>query len=441
MTDNGSSMVIDPVVDEDWEEWDGKSPFWHHCVAGSLAGVTEHTLVYPLDTVRTHIQVCASCKFNPAAAAAASSSSGGASSAVATHSAKSALHHGIRTPGATMTRWATAGTSAAGGAASTGAASSSALPQGMWQTMRYLMSEPVALSATTTAATTTTTTTTTRTAAAAATTAAKNPTAGIFRLWRGVQTMVIGCIPAHALYFSSYEAVKAYWKNQRPNQELVWYGGMMAGAVATVSHDMIMAPLDTVKQRLQLGHYHGSVNVALRQMINKEGVIALYRSFPITLFANVPYGMIMVATNEALKQQWTTTTTSPPTLTTTLLASSMAGFVASACTTPLDRIKTSLQTQQLTPACWPTPPKECPQQARMSLQRTVAVGGGKSSAVTQPLVRNGYEAMTRILQQEGAIGLWRGMIPRVLSHTPAVAISWTTYETAKSILYSVTAGS
>jgi predicted protein tyrosine phosphatase len=29
------------AVNEDWEEWDGRSPFWIHCVAGSLAGVTE----------------------------------------------------------------------------------------------------------------------------------------------------------------------------------------------------------------------------------------------------------------------------------------------------------------------------------------------------------------------------------------------------------------
>jgi len=44
------------VLDEDWEEWDGRSPFWAHCVAGSLAGVAEHAAIYPLDTVRTHIQ-------------------------------------------------------------------------------------------------------------------------------------------------------------------------------------------------------------------------------------------------------------------------------------------------------------------------------------------------------------------------------------------------
>ena len=49
------------TADADWEEWDGNSPFWIHCVAGSFAGVVEHVMVYPLDTVRTHIQVCASC--------------------------------------------------------------------------------------------------------------------------------------------------------------------------------------------------------------------------------------------------------------------------------------------------------------------------------------------------------------------------------------------
>jgi len=30
--------------DADWGEWDGQSPFWIHCVTGSLAGVTEVTV-------------------------------------------------------------------------------------------------------------------------------------------------------------------------------------------------------------------------------------------------------------------------------------------------------------------------------------------------------------------------------------------------------------
>eukprot|EP00913_Durusdinium_trenchii_P007361 g6920.t1 len=41
---------------EQWEEWDASSPLWKHAVAGSCAGVMEHIGMYPLDTVKTHMQ-------------------------------------------------------------------------------------------------------------------------------------------------------------------------------------------------------------------------------------------------------------------------------------------------------------------------------------------------------------------------------------------------
>ena len=51
-----SSSSSPPPEDLEWEEWDSTtSPlsFFHHCLAGSFAGVVEHTLLYPLDTVKT----------------------------------------------------------------------------------------------------------------------------------------------------------------------------------------------------------------------------------------------------------------------------------------------------------------------------------------------------------------------------------------------------
>ena len=51
-----SSSPPPPPEDLEWEEWDSTtSPlsFFHHCLAGSFAGVVEHTLLYPLDTVKT----------------------------------------------------------------------------------------------------------------------------------------------------------------------------------------------------------------------------------------------------------------------------------------------------------------------------------------------------------------------------------------------------
>ena len=353
--------------DEEWEEWDGKSPFWIHCVAGSFAGVAEHTLVYPLDTVRTHIQVCAACHINPASGTAQKSA-------------------------------------ALGGSVLQRASTSSVSQLGMWQTMRHLMSQPVMT-----------------TAAVGAAQLDAPQVLGFTRLWRGVQTILIGCIPAHALYFSSYEIVKNATLDADGN--VTTAGSALAGAAAVLSHDIILAPLDTVKQRLQLGHYRGLAH-AMQMMIQSEGWVSLFRSFPITLASNIPYGMVMVGTNEFLKQRWTAEG-EPLTMSVTLGASAVAGLTASATTTPLDRIKTYLQTQQLSPACavsTASVPENCPL---------------KSTTGRAVVVANWQQAATRIYQREGMIGFFRGLTPRILSHTPAVAISWTTYEWAKKYLQSL----
>jgi solute carrier family 25 iron transporter 28/37 len=281
---------------------------------------------------------------------------------------------------------------------------------GMWQTMRQLMSQPLALEGT---------------AAASSSLTAPPRVVGATRLWRGVHTILIGCIPAHALYFSTYEMVKAATLDSKG--QVTTYGSALAGGVAVVSHDVILGPLDTVKQRLQLGHYRG-LSHALSTMIANEGFVSLFRSFPVTLATNIPYGMVMVGINEFCKKQWTADG-EPLTLGVTLASSSLAGLTASALTTPLDRIKTYLQTQQLTPACSLTtsaiPPDHCP------------LTKGKGNAAKGPIVADWRQAALRIYRTEGAHGFFRGMTPRILAHTPAVAISWTTYETAKQYLSTI----
>jgi solute carrier family 25 (mitochondrial iron transporter), member 28/37 len=74
-----------------------------------------------------------------------------------------------------------------------------------------------------------------------------------------------------------------------------------AGACATVFHDSIMTPMDVIKQRLQLGYYKGIAHCA-SSIMRTEGVRGFYLSFPITLFMNIPYGCVMVASNESIKR-------------------------------------------------------------------------------------------------------------------------------------------
>ena len=293
----------------------------------------------------------------------------------------------------------------------------------MWTTIRHIVSQPSTATIMEANATTTTTTTTTPLSAFL------SGSGGYARLFRGVQTVLVGCIPAHALYFSFYEAVKHSWNTSSGTSSSSFsnsVGMAVAGAAAVLGHDVVMTPLDTIKQRLQLGHYNNGMGQAAREMILREGgILALYRSFPVTLLTNVPYGAIMVSTNEWAKQQLLQQQQQPqsqphPSVGVCLMASSFAGMVASFLTTPLDRIKTVLQIQELQPVC-------LQQKGKNTKLLCTAIPSN-----TKPLDWN--QAWTKIVREEGYWGLWRGCVPRMLSHTPAVAISWTTYEYCKQWL-------
>jgi len=430
--DNGSAAARNVVErdleddddDDDWEEWDGTSPYWAHCAAGSLAGVMEHAAVYPLDTVRTNIQVaCAACaQINKNNNSGVGRTSSTTSKYLSPKDA--ALFRG--SGGGVLPQQ-----------------QPQATPAGMWQTIRHLVNEPAALAAANHADA--------AVGAVGGSSSAGKKYAGLLqqaeqspanvfrgytRLFRGIQTVLVGCVPAHALYFSSYEFVKAKTSDAitgRPS----WWGSSLAGAAAVTCHDVVMTPLDTVKQRMQLGHYSSTdLSSTIRTIARSEGWTALYRSFPVTLASNVPYGMIMVATHETMKSALTERRRqqyqqpdgryedhynySFPSWQTVLISSSVAGFAASALTTPLDRIKTTLQTQALLPVCY--------------LANNGGSGAGKAAAAaTCKLVAHDSwkDAALWIWKNEGAAGFFRGLAPRVLSHTPAAAISWTTYETAK----------
>lgn len=389
------------VDDLEWEEWDGSSPFLHHCVAGSIAGVAEHVLLYPMDTIKTHMQsYCADCPRQ---------------------------RGGIGTPNPmTLTKSLSPGTMQS---------LPSSANAGMIRTTFQLLYPSTPTSFHTTGA---------KPAMAPSLQGTATPETTfvspkrLLRLFRGVQTMFVGCVPAHALYFSSYELVKSYClatSGPEGTTELTPLGASAAGATATICHDAIMTPLDTVKQRLQLGHYKG-LGHAVSRIYASEGMSAFYRSFPVTLATNVPYGAIMVSVNEGMKSFLLSRRYGRDEMlaagggqrfdiSVSLISGSVAGFVAGAVTTPLDRVKTRLQTQRL--GSVPTMRTRCETGvADCALARMPSPGVKQFNGIG--------DAVTNIIKLEGIGGLWRGWAPRVMSHTPAVAICWTTYEGVKNWL-------
>ena len=199
--------------------------------------------------------------------------------------------------------------------------------------------------------------------------------------------------------------------------------------------------MDTVKQRLQLGYYRGVAH-AVTSMVRREGVGALFRSYPTTLAMNLPYGCVMVAANESLKK-----VLSPDgnfSLVTSVLAGSGAGATAAAFTTPLDNVKTRLQTQELramyeTAPAKPSPAAPAADKPTLGNVRNSKYIGCASMhtkppeppCMATPKYSGGLDAAKNILRSEGVPGFFRGLLPRVITHAPAVAISWTTYESVK----------
>eukprot|EP00638_Chattonella_subsalsa_P004148 CAMPEP_0117742456 /NCGR_PEP_ID=MMETSP0947-20121206/5559_1 /TAXON_ID=44440 /ORGANISM="Chattonella subsalsa, Strain CCMP2191" /LENGTH=254 /DNA_ID=CAMNT_0005558987 /DNA_START=389 /DNA_END=1153 /DNA_ORIENTATION=- len=253
--------------------------------------------------------------------------------------------------------------------------------------------------------------------------------------------MVIGCVPAHAAYFSIIEICKEKFGVNQPGHHP--FAAASTGAIATVFHDLIMTPMDMIKQRLQLGYYKG-ISDCVRTVYITEGPQAFFLSLPITLAMNIPYGCIMVASNESLKRFLRPN--GDYELQTHMVAGTGAGAIASACTTPLDVLKTRLQTQRFTSQA-ATPPTDFKSvavggptmQVRPAFTLPLAqLGEVRKGDVTRPRASLKYQGLADAARQvyrvEGWRGFFRGFWPRLMVQAPSVAISWTTYEEIKKIL-------
>lgn len=292
---------------ENWEDWDSTIPFWKHAVAGSCAGVAEHVFVFPLDTLKTHMQV-------------------------------------LR-PG---NRQVTLGTAA-----------------------RDIFRRQ-----------------------------------GFSGFMSGVSAVAGGCIPAHAAMFTCFEYSKKCLLDESQHQPVK---AAICGACATFCHDAILTPMDVVKQRMQLG-CSPNISDCICQVAKQEGMFTFFRSMPTTIAMTLPFGSVLVATNESTKLFFDVDNRSGyMRMPLYFLCAGIGGAFASLVTQPFDVIKTRLQTQ------------DC-------LMR------GSKTCTVLCSEHPGFAATVRTVAGEGPLAFFRGVLPRMLSTIPSAAVCWGTYETVKLFL-------
>ncbi|KAK6952677.1 hypothetical protein Daesc_004968 [Daldinia eschscholtzii] len=288
--------VVEPVEDYDYESLPPNFSLAQNMVAGAFAGIAEHTVMYPIDAIKTRMQI-----LSPSGA--------------------------------------------------------NAVYKGMIQsTMRIASGE------------------------------------GVLKLWRGMSSVVVGAGPAHAVYFATYEAVKHVM------------GGNRAGVhhPLAAASDALMNPFDVIKQRMQIQNsskMYRSMTDCARYVYRTEGLSAFYVSYPTTLSMTVPFTALQFLAYESISTAMNPSKKYDPF--THCMAGAVAGGFAAALTTPMDVIKTMLQTR---------------------------------GTATDPELRsvNGFMAGCRLMyQREGMRGFFKGVRPRVVTTMPSTAICWSAYEASK----------
>ncbi|XP_039285781.1 mitoferrin-1 [Nilaparvata lugens] len=220
---------------------------------------------------------------------------------------------------------------------------------------------------------------------------------GLRAPYRGVGIMLIGCGPAHGSYFWTYEFLKTHAMKRSDGQFV--YG--ICGAVATLVHDSIMVPCDTIKQRRQMQNSRYRSNWhCITSMLREEGVRAFYRSYTTQMTMNVPYQAIQFTVYELCSAALVTAYNSNEySLISHVGSGALAGGVAGFVTTPLDVCKTLLNTQH---------------------HKDRVIG-----------LRNSVKTVYRIA---GPRGFFQGATARTTYMMASAAICWGTYESMKYLL-------
>ncbi|OTA95969.1 hypothetical protein M434DRAFT_160280 [Hypoxylon sp. CO27-5] len=297
--------IVEPVEDYDYESLPPNFSLTQNMAAGAFAGIAEHTVMYPIDAIKTRMQI-----INPSA---------------------NGVYKGM-----------------------------------IESTMRIATGE------------------------------------GVLKLWRGMSSVVVGAGPAHAVYFATYEAVKHLMGGNRAGVHHP-LAAATSGACATIASDALMNPFDVIKQRMQIQNsskMYRSMTDCARYVYKTEGISAFYVSYPTTLSMTVPFTALQFLAYESISTAMNPTKKYDPF--THCMAGAVAGGFAAALTTPMDVIKTMLQTR---------------------------------GTATDPELRsvNGFVAGCRLMyRREGLRGFFKGVRPRVVTTMPSTAICWSAYEASKA---------
>ncbi|KAF9151309.1 hypothetical protein BG015_006831 [Linnemannia schmuckeri] len=244
-------------------------------------------------------------------------------------------------------------------------------------------------------------------------------------LYSGLAPAMTGSLPGTTLYFGTYEYTKRTLTAAGCPDTLAHLAG---GSIGDFFASFIYVPSEVLKTRMQLqGRYNNPSFIsgynykntwhALQMIVKYDGVAALYQGYRATLMRDVPFSALQFAFYEKFKveaRKWEARPDGQMSLHIETACGAVAGGLAGFLTTPLDVMKTLLQTQVKKPTSSAT-----------------SIATGTVAATNQKYYVGIWDGLKWNLKHHGVIGgLFRGVGPRVFWTSLQSAIMFVFYEQA-----------
>lgn len=216
-------------------------------------------------------------------------------------------------------------------------------------------------------------------------------------LYGGYTAAMLGSFPSAALFFGTYEYIKRLFIRDFQFEETATH--LSAGFLGDLASSVFYVPSEVLKTRLQLQgrfnnpHFQSGYNYkntfsAASTIIRNEGWRTLFFGYKATLFRDLPFSALQFAFYEKFRA-FALNGRQDLSIPLELATGAGAGGLAGILTTPLDVIKTRIQTQN---------------------PSNVSQG-------TKPLILSSnsiYRGLYAVGKTEGVVGLFSGVGPRFI---------------------------
>lgn len=221
----------------------------------------------------------------------------------------------------------------------------------------------------------------------------------VVRNWRpevfikGVIPQITLAIPAGAIQFVAFEAAKEKLMRWFPDSKVNELRILAAGAIGALAAATCRIPQEVLKQRVQADVFP-NVFVAVRETIRMDGIAGLYNGWLATISRDVPWNALSFMFHGQGKRIFKSAKGRDPANDENLAIAGVAGAIAAIIMTPIDVVKTRIMTQR--------------------------AGAAQYSGIVGTL--------RKIVAEEGAGTLMKGVIPRVVFLAPLAGVTFSVYE-------------